>query len=112
MRTRSASINTENGRSGAAAPRVRMRTRWPGFSAGALLGVAVFSPGAFSQNVMQGMGDRGTVQLLGSDAAVLETEDVKKDLPCTVTSVKPVLGFDLRFHAGYDITLPLRDLAG
>jgi len=61
---------------------------------------------------MQGMGDRGTVQLLGSDAAVLETEDVKKDLPCTVTSVKPALGFDLRFHAGYDISLPLRDLAG
>lgn len=50
--------------------------------------------------------------LLSSDAAVLETEEVKKDLPCVVTSVKPMLGFDLRFHSGYDITLPLREVAG
>jgi hypothetical protein len=67
---------------------------------------------AFSQNLMQGLASGGTVQLLSSDAAVLETEDLKKDLPCTVTSVKPLLGFDLRFHSGYEITLPLRELAG
>lgn len=38
--------------------------------------------------------------------------EAKKDLPCTVNPVKPVLGFDLRFHAGYDITVPLREIAG
>jgi hypothetical protein len=26
--------------------------------------------------------------------------------------VKPILGFDLRFHSGFDIVLPLRELAG
>jgi hypothetical protein len=79
---------------------------------GAVLAAALFSPHAFCQNALQGVGGGGSVHLLGSDAAVLETEDTKKDLPCTVTQVKPQLGFDLRFHAGYDITLPLREIAG
>jgi hypothetical protein len=52
------------------------------------------------------------VNLLPGDAAVLEMEEVKKDLPCTVTSVKPALGFDLHFHSGYEISLPLKELAG
>src|ERR1700689_1387193 len=52
------------------------------------------------------------VNLLPGDAAVLEMEEVKKDLPCTVTSVKPVLGFDLHFHSGYEISMPLKELAG
>lgn len=44
--------------------------------------------------------------------AVLEAGDPRKDLPCTVTPAKPVLGFDLKFHAGYDVTVPLKELAG
>ncbi len=75
----------------------------------ALMAVA---PGAYSQNALQGLGHGGSVRLLDSDAAILEIEDAKKDLPCSVTQVKPQLGFDLRFHAGYDITLPLREIAG
>jgi hypothetical protein len=74
--------------------------------------LAVFAPAAFCQNALQGSGGGASVRLLGSDAAVLEMEDNKKDLPCTVTQIKPQLGFDLRFHAGYDITLPLREVAG
>jgi hypothetical protein len=54
----------------------------------------------------------GSVQLIGNDAAVLESDEARKDLPCTVTSVKPILGFDLRFHSGYNITLPLKEVAG
>jgi hypothetical protein len=52
------------------------------------------------------------LQLNGSDLAVLEAQEVRKDLACSVEPVKPVLGFDLRFHGGYDINLPLRDVAG
>jgi hypothetical protein len=44
--------------------------------------------------------------------AILEAQDIRKDLPCTVTPEKPALGFDLRFHAGYDISVPLKDLSG
>jgi hypothetical protein len=57
-------------------------------------------------------GPGGGVRLFNSDAAILEAEESRKDLPCTVTSVKPQLGFDLKFHAGYDVTVPLKDLAG
>lgn len=61
---------------------------------------------------MHGNGSTGTVNLIGNDEAILDSGDIRKDLPCTVTSVKPVLGFDLRFHSGYDIQVPLRELAG
>lgn len=50
--------------------------------------------------------------IIGSDLAVLEAGDERNDLACTVTPVKPVLGFDLKFHAGFEVTVPLRDLAG
>jgi hypothetical protein len=73
---------------------------------------ALIQPAAYGQNALQGLTGSGRVRLLETDSAVLETEDVKKDLPCTVTQVKPQLGFDLKFHAGYDITLPLREISG
>ena len=52
------------------------------------------------------------VTLMPSDLAILESSDARKDLPCTVTDRKPDVGFDLRFHAGYDVTVPLRELSG
>jgi len=54
----------------------------------------------------------GRVHLVGTDQAVLEAQDIRKELSCTVTPVKPVLGFDLRYHAGYTVTIPLKELAG
>lgn len=48
----------------------------------------------------------------GSDLMVLEVKETRTDLPCTVVQSKPVLGFDLKFHAGYDISVPLNELAG
>jgi hypothetical protein len=54
----------------------------------------------------------GSVRLFTSDAAVLEAQETRKDLNCTVSPVKPALGFDLKYHAGYDVTIPLKDLAG
>ncbi len=61
---------------------------------------------------MPAAGPGGAVRLFTSDAAILEAREVRKDVPCTVTPVKPVLGFDLKFHAGYDVSIPLKDLAG
>ena len=46
-----------------------------------------------------------------SDVAVLESAEARKDLPCTVIQRMPELGFDLRFHTGYDVTLPMKELA-
>jgi hypothetical protein len=61
---------------------------------------------------MRGSLPGGTVQLIGNDSAVLESDETRKDLPCTVTPVKPILGFDLRFHSGYEIAVPLKEIAG
>ena len=54
----------------------------------------------------------GSVRINNSDLAVLESQEVRKDLPCTVFPNKPTLGFDLRFHAGYSVNVHLNDLAG
>lgn len=61
---------------------------------------------------MQGSGPGGLVRTFSTDAAILETQEARKDLPCTVTPIKPVLGFDLRFHSGYEVMVPLKELAG
>ena len=54
----------------------------------------------------------GAVRLFGTDAAILESQESRKDLPCTVVPAKAALGFDLKFHAGYDVSVPLKELAG
>ena len=64
------------------------------------------------QQLLTGSGPGGTVRIFNTDMAVLEMQDARKDLPCTVTPTKPVLGFDLRFHSGYDIAVPMKDLSG
>ncbi len=56
--------------------------------------------------------DAGPVRIFGTDMVILETQDPRKDLPCTVTPAKPLLGFDLRFHGGFDVTVPLKEIAG
>lgn len=53
-----------------------------------------------------------TLNLMPSDQAILEEEGGRKDIPCTVTERKPELGFDLRFHSGYDVDVPLKELTG
>ncbi len=52
------------------------------------------------------------VNILPSDMAIFEAGTERKDLPCSVTERKVELGFDLRFHAGYDVSLPLSEVSG
>lgn len=47
-----------------------------------------------------------------TDLAVLEAKEVRKDLVCTVYPSKPELGFDLRFHTGFDVSVPLSEVTG
>ncbi len=67
---------------------------------------------ASSQILLKASQPGEQVTLMPSDLATLESEETRKDLPCTVSERKPELGFDLRFHSGYDVTVPLRELAG
>jgi hypothetical protein len=50
------------------------------------------------------------VSLLHSDAAVLESREARKDLRCAVKPIAPELGFDLTYHSGFAVAIPLREL--
>src|SRR5438876_11196253 len=69
------------------------------------------STAAYSQGLLEGINSGGAA-LLPADAAILDGHEVRTDLNCAVKPVDPRLGFDLRFHGGYDVTVPLQDLAG
>src|SRR5437660_1036607 len=73
-------------------------------------GAIILCAPASAQNRVQQ--SSGAIRIFNTDMAVLEAQDVRKDLNCSVTPNKPVLGFDLRFHAGYEVAVPLKDLSG
>jgi hypothetical protein len=77
----------------------------------ALLGCLPAIPVALGQTPLI-RGFDNTVRLLPTDMAIFEGGENRKDLACTVTPDKPVLGFDLRFHTGYQISVPLKELVG
>jgi len=62
-----------------------------------------------AQSHLSGVGE--SVYLVNTDLAALESQTPRKDLPCEVKPADTTLGFDLRFHAGYDVTIPLKELA-
>lgn len=65
-----------------------------------------------AQDVMSGS-EPGTPPILfNGDAVVLEAGELRRDMSCTVTPQKALLGFDLKFHSGYAVAMPLRDLEG
>src|SRR5258708_1064359 len=68
--------------------------------------------GMRAQTVMRPSGPGGMVHTFNTDEAILESQEVRKDLACTVEPIKASLGFDLRYHTGYEVTVPLRELAG
>ncbi|MDX2150192.1 MAG: acetyltransferase [Bryobacteraceae bacterium] len=63
-----------------------------------------------AQSLLQTSG--GAPRVFNTDLAVLEAQDPRSDLPCGVAPNKALLGFDLKFHAGYEVTIPMRELAG
>ena len=91
--------------------REMMRLRLPLMSALAGVLLTAVTP-VCAQSVLGGDGPDGGVRLVQTDMASLELQESKKDLPCTVTPVKPDLGFDLRLHTGYEVTIPLKELSG
>jgi hypothetical protein len=65
-----------------------------------------------AQLLINGTGTTNNVRVFPSDLAVLEAGEERRDLPCAVVGSKAVLGFDLRYHAGYEVSLPLKEIAG
>jgi hypothetical protein len=79
------------------------------WSAVLLACIPAFDP-AFAQTPFTAPG--GNPLLNGSDMAVLEDQENRKDLPCEVNPDKPDLGFDFRYHVKYDISVPLKEVSG
>ncbi len=82
--------------------------RTKAFSSGTL-GCLIISGSLFGQGFLAG---GKAPRMFGTDMAVLEAGDTRQDLPCKVDDVKPLLGFDLKFHAGFEVSVPMRELAG
>src|ERR1700676_2922916 len=77
-----------------------------------LAGLLIQAMPAAGQSLMAVSGPNSHVNIFNTDLAVLEAGEARKDLPCNVTPSKPTLGFDLRFHAGFEVTFPLKEVAG
>ncbi len=77
--------------------------------AGALPALLAATPLLCGQSLIES--DPGRA-LSGTDLAVLEAREPRDDLPCRLTPLKPAVGFDLKFHSGYEVALPMRELAG
>ena len=71
---------------------------------------AILSGGARGQTLIPP--EQGRVALLPSDAAVLKSEELKRDMGCSIKLVPPELGFDFSFHAGYELRIPMHELEG
>ncbi len=63
-----------------------------------------------AQELFEGLGN-GSTRLLMTDESVLDDQTVRRDLTCSVAPQKPALGFDLKFHSGYTVTIPYRELS-
>ena len=85
----------------------RLGGRW--MLTGLVLSIA---PPIHAQILVHGSGPSHRANIFNTDLAVLEQGEPRKDLPCNVNPSKPALGFDLKFHAGYQVTVPLKELAG
>jgi hypothetical protein len=92
-----------------------MRTTGVGRYLGALVLAVVWgglAPAGKAQTELNFSRMGGVARIVNTDMAVLEAGDKRDDLPCEVSPMKPELGFDLRFHTSYQVTIPLRELAG
>lgn len=81
-------------------------------STASLLAFTFLIPPVYSQMLLKPVQPGEPVTLLPSDMAVFEAGQARKDLPCTVNLRKADLGFDLRFHSGYEVSVPLNELSG
>jgi hypothetical protein len=77
----------------------------------ALAACFAFGP-IYAQMLLKPTEPGQAVNLIPSDITILEAGQERKDLPCTVAQRKPELGFDLRFHSGFDVSVPLSELSG
>jgi len=74
--------------------------------------VLISAATVFGQRIMPTVAPENRSYPLISDATVLDLAEGRTDLKCTVKPVKPELGLDLRLHSGYELNIPMAELAG
>jgi hypothetical protein len=73
--------------------RMSIRTRCAiGVSAQIFAILCLLCPSAAAQRLLHNADAMDEVNLLPGDSAILDMEEVKKDLPCLVTPIKPLMG--------------------
>lgn len=75
-----------------------------------LLAIATVTGIVCAQDIVPDTGPRGTVRLFTTDSAVLDSNEPRTDFACIVAPIPPELRFDLRFHAGYAVSIPATEL--
>jgi hypothetical protein len=78
----------------------------------AAAGAALLVSSLSGQTILEGSDGSTHVLTFGADTAILDAKDPRKDIPCKVTAQKPELGFDLKFHEIYDVSIPMAELNG
>jgi len=59
---------------------------------------------------MESRRSAGTILLLPSDQSILDSQEPRSDLSCRLKPINPELGFDLAFHAGFEVSLPFSEI--
>ena len=54
----------------------------------------------------------GRPPLNATDLSIFDEEEELEELSCRVDKIDPILSFDFRFHAGYNLEIPLDELSG
>jgi hypothetical protein len=72
---------------------------------------AVLASAAASQARISEVEPAQPLQLAPPDALEPDLQGLRGSFECSVTAAKPELGFDFRFHTGYQVTIPLKELA-
>jgi hypothetical protein len=75
-------------------------------TAGLLFMLAVSTVSGWAQSLLS-----PEFHLQYTDMAVFASPEPRADFSCQVTPDKPALGFDLRFHSDYRVTVPVKVLA-
>jgi hypothetical protein len=71
---------------------------------------ALLTLATYSQSVVEGTSPGSAPILTQSTLAAFESIESGTDSSCTVAAQKPVLGLDLKFHSGYQLSVPVQEL--
>jgi hypothetical protein len=71
-----------------------------------------FAASGRGQTLIPGLSSGGGLRLHPSDLAILESQEPRRELACVVKTPKPELGFDFMFDTGFEVHVPIREVAG